>query len=84
MPPDELRFYWDTQRYGDPSGRGWLYWKAGLKDKATALAGVYEAFASYAATQDKVTWSERYPGMWRTVDSILTLRRKQKALNNGT
>lgn len=74
-PPPELRFAQRVQMWGDPTGRGWMEWPAGMVDKATAALNTYRTFQAYeGAGTKKAAWSKANPGAWQTVSWVIAER----------
>jgi len=75
--PRELTWALRSERWGLPSGGGWLDEHAGLVDRMTAALNVYQAFRAYADRKDEASFSMQNPGAWRLVIDI------QQQMQNG-
>jgi len=82
-PPEELRFYWNFKRYGNPEpGKGWHDWPMGLPQRAAILDNVHNAFSSRRSAAKKSKWADSNPDMNDIFTRIIKLRKDIKRRGN--
>jgi len=79
-PPPELAAYWRMKSYGLPPRTGGQDAQpAGLLDRMTAAANVYNAWNAMTDAPKKGTWQRDNPAQWETCQKVYELRRKNGA-----
>lgn len=65
---------WRVEKWGDPYGKGWMQWPAGMIDRITIASNVYNAFQAYSSAKKLTDFTKSNPGAWRLVTSVMKLR----------
>ena len=74
-PPEDLRFAWRVEKWGDPTGEGWAAWPAGQIDRATYLSNVYNVFSDVAKAKNLAKWAEANPKKFDLYTYVEQMRR---------
>ncbi len=73
-PPPELRWGWRSDRWGLPSGRGWLAERALMLNRMSAALRIYDAVRAWRLSKNWAKFATDHPSDWDVVCDVLKLR----------
>jgi len=74
--PPSLLMAWRIEQWGDPYGKGWMHWPAGMIDRVTIANNVYKAFKAYLGAKKLTDFTASNPAAWEIVTSVMNLRKE--------
>lgn len=86
-PPQELLYAFRTEKWGSPTGSGWLEWEAGLISKMTYCLNVYNSLKAkerwLGEGRSIVDFANENPDMWQIVTAIIKLQNDLKEVDGN-
>jgi len=76
-PPEDLQLAWHVQRWRAlPKSGGLDNQPAGLVQRMSVLANVYDAVSLWRRESNWARWSQENPAAWRIVQMVIELRKE--------
>lgn len=77
-PPPELKMAWRVSRFGDPYGKGWMEWQAGIAPKMAIADNIYKAYTAYQNVKggERAKWVDNNKHIWSLISKVKKIRRE--------